>query len=374
MLLTEKRHNIPTCMTVRNLLKRMSDPMDKAFFLAVYNHNKYFDLPMFLQTMKLSREDTNPLTIFANLEEIQNSRRGESSAESFYNASLFGNIDRKLLTSDDWSGKDIDALIILAEAKIRRGELEDAKLIHEYLLDQVVDLTQNQWFIINLDQAKIMEKAKSVDDAICHLEHLEKMVDDRMHSALIKVRKGWYLFIKGEREKGLDLLDSAINSFSKFGVPLFLSMAHNNRGVSRFIMEDFEGAEEDWLKTRKFAREAKSEYCEGIVLPNLADIYMKAGRFDKARESLDRSRAILEKIQDLEGLALVDLNEALLKVEMGDIDGAIEIYSNMDSTQLILIPPDLKRIISDEFIKRCREKGFPDIETRLKDRGTEKKQ
>jgi hypothetical protein len=49
------------------------------------------------------------------------------------------------------------------------------------------------------------------------------------------------------------------------------------------------------------------------------------------------------------------------------IRSAVKIFRNIGSTQLVLIPPDLGRIIKSEFIKRCIEKGFDGIEEMLQD-------
>ncbi len=367
LMLTENRHNVPYCMNLKNVKNTMREPLDRIFFLALFNHNKFFDLPLFLQTIKISKEDTHPLNILETLVPGSGRIKRKSFVESFHNASLFGILDMKLFSTDEWRREDIDALIILAEAKIRGGKLEDARMIHDHLLNLERSLSQNQWFIIKIGQVMSLKKSGAKEEAIELLDQLERMVDNRVYSAHIRARKAMILFFSGKREEGRTLLDSAIKSFSAFGLPIFLAMAHNNRGVIRFIQEDMDGAEQDWIKTRRYAREAKSTYAEAIVLPNLADIAIKSGEFGLARTHLEKAMAIFESLHDQEGMAIIEFNHALMKVEMGDIQNALDRFRKWESMFQILILPEEKKIMRKNFIKRSRERGFMDIEKRLQD-------
>ncbi|MDG6224742.1 MAG: tetratricopeptide repeat protein [Candidatus Thermoplasmatota archaeon] len=362
MVLTEERHSIPSCIEVRTILRKINDIMERIFFLALYTQNKYFDLPMFLNTMKVSREDTTLLNIFSNIDANPCGTRHESFVETFFNASLYGEIDKDIVTSDIWRKEDIDALIILAEAKMRMGKFEDCSMILNHLLTDRTDLNYNQWFIIKIDQVHLLRKQNRDEEALSILNDMLMTVENRICLSLVKMNKGVILFFMGDREEYSELLRSAISSFSIHGLSLFLAMAYNVRGVTFFILERDDEAESDWLKARKYAREARSEFAEAKVMPNLADIAMKKGKFDLSKGYLKRAHEIFSSYNDYEGLAIVELNYALLYIEMRDLDKALEHFAKCKEVAFPLPTEKELVIFREEIIKRAREKGFEGVE------------
>jgi len=363
LLLTEERHNIPSCMELSTILARIPDPLEKVFFLALYNQNKYFDLPMFLNTLRLSKEETNILNIFCDLDPNPCGTRSESFAESFFNASLYGNIDKELLDADLWRKEDIDALMILAQAKTRMGRFEDAKMIHEHLLSSRTDLTQNQWFTIKMDQAMMFIKAGDMERARGLLETVLPSIENKVYIAFARMVKAFVMFYLGDKERSNELFRSSIGSFSTFGLPLFLSLAHNYRGVCAFMDDDFTAAERNWTKARKYAREAKSEFAEAKILPNLAHIAMKKEKFELARTLLKRSYDIFRSYHDYEGMAVVEFNMALLKIDTGDLEGALDHFRRCREVAFPLPSQMHLDIYRGDIIKHAKLKGFENIES-----------
>ena len=127
-------------------------------------------------------------------------------------------------------------------------------------------------------------------------------------------------------------------------------------------MEDFDEAERDWIKARKSAREAKSEFAEGKVLPNLADIAMKSGKYDLSRSYLDKSAEIFKKYNDYEGIAIVEFNHALLCAELKDIEGIKDHFKRCKEIAFPLPAPFLLKIFRDEVIKRSEDNGLEGIQ------------
>ena len=210
--------------------------------------------------------------------------------------------------------------------------------------------------------ALLIIKKGDLDEAEKLMDDLLPAVDNRVMKSYVKLYKAEVLFHKGNKEAGLELYRSVISSFTTFGLPMFLTIAHNSRGVSYFILEDYVEAEKDWLKARRYAREAKSEYAEGKILPNLADIAMKKGKFDLARSLLDRSADIFLKFNDFEGISVIEFNLALLSIETGDIAGIKEHFQRCREVAFPLPPPHMLEIFKEELIKRGREKKIEDIE------------
>ncbi len=363
LLLTEERHNIPSCMEMTKVMAQLPDPLEKAFFLSLYNQTKYFDLPMFLNSFRLSRDETNLLKVFCDVESNPCGFIKESFVESFFNASLYGNIETEKLRTEVWPKEDVNALIILAHAKIKSGRFEDAKMIHDHILTTRTDLTQNQWFITKIGCVLWYYKKGDLEGALNLVNEVLDSVDNKVMQAYAKMFKGQILFHMKKRNEGLELLKSSISSFTTFGLPLFLSIAHNVRGVCYFIMESYTEAEREWIKARRYAREAKSEFSEAKVLPNLADIAMKNGKYDLSRSYLDKASEIFIKYSDFEGLCIVELNLALLSAELKDVDGICDHFKKCKEVAFPYPPPYNLKIYREEVIKRANENGLVGVDS-----------
>ena len=120
-------------------------------------------------------------------------------------------------------------------------------------------------------------------------------MENKVYIAYAKMTMALYKFYTGDREEYKELFKSAISSLSTHGLPLFLAIAYNYRGICNFTE-----AENDWIKARKYAKEAKSIFAEARILPNLADIAMKKGKFDLASRYLDRSSEVFSDYSDYE--------------------------------------------------------------------------
>lgn len=365
LLLTEERHNIPSCIQVSTILGRINEPLEKIFFLSLYTQNRFFDLPMVLNTFKISKEQTNLLNAFCDMQPNPCGIRNESFVETYFNTSHYGKIDKEMLKSDTWKRDDIDALLVLAKAKQKMGKLEEVRMIHEYLLTNRTDLTQNQWFIIKTDQLSILRKDRKYDEFMVMIDDLMDSIDNKIYIAFLKMLKGQALFMSGDRKEYKEYYRSAISSFNSFALPLFLGITYNGRGVVNFIAENYKEAEEDWLKARKYGKEAKSEYLEAKVLPNLADINMRRGNFKVAISQLNKAKKIFTDYSDYDGIANVELNLALLELEKKNLEKALEHYNLSNTISFPLPSPEEKKMYRDGFIKRAMEKGFADIENHI---------
>jgi len=363
LLLTEHRHNIPSCVQLSKIMSQLRNPLEKAFILSLYNQSKYFDLPLFLNSIRLSRDDTNLVNVLCRLEDGPCGSSKDSFIESFFNISLYGEIDHEKLRSDVWPKEDIDALITLAQVKIRMGKFDDAQRIHDYLLTSRSDLTMSQWFMTKINCSHLLMKQGQLDGALDIIDSILPAIDNKVMRALSKLYKAEILFHKGSKETGLELYRSSILSFTTFGLPLFLTIAHNSRGVSYFIMGDMIEAEKEWLRARRYAKEAKSEFAEAKILPNLADIAIKKGKFDLARSLLDRAEEMFLKYSDYEGISVVELNRAFLCIEIGDPEGIRDHYRRCREVAFPLPPPFMLKIFEEDILLRCRERNIPNIES-----------
>ncbi len=362
LLLTTERHNISNMIKVQTILNRIKDPLEKVFFLSLYQKVKYFDLPMYLKTLRVAKMDINIVDIFSDLEVRSEEKTRLSFVESFYNTCLYGGAREGLSMEDVWKENDTNTLLVLAEANLRQGKIDEAREIHRYILDMRKDMTQNQWFKIQIDQAQALRKEGKMEEAVSHLDEVNKMTENKIFLAYLKGIKSMILANTGEHDKALELYHSAISSLNKFGLPILLSITHNNRGVNYFLMRRYEDAEKDWIKARRYAKDAGSHYGEAIVLPNLADIAVRGGKFDLADSYLKRARSIFEETSDYEGFAIVEFNYAIFYLFKGDIDKALECFKRSREIAFPLPPKQERDGLKEYFLSCVEETGMGPIE------------
>ncbi len=364
LMLTEQRHNIPACIELHKVMAQLPDPLEKAFFLSLYNQSKYFDLPVLMNSLRWSRDEMNILNVFSNLDTNPYGTSRESYIESFFNASLYGHFDQRIIFEEEWPKDDINALIMLFVVKMKMGKFEDSLMIYHYLIGRK-DLTLNQWFTVKINRIQLFTKCGDLDGGLKLADDIISSVDDKVMQAYAKVWKADILFFMGRREECMDLMKSAISAFTTYGLPLFLAISYNARGVKYFIMHDHQAAERDWIKARKNAREAKSEFAEAKVLPNLADIALMAGKYDLAKSYLDKASEIFLKSSDYEGISVIEFNLALLSLEKGDLEGVRKHFKRCKEVAFPLPPKYMLDIFKEDMIKRANEKGIADIDKLL---------
>ncbi|MGA1821793.1 MAG: tetratricopeptide repeat protein [Thermoplasmatota archaeon] len=362
LLLTNERHNIPNCINVTDILSRIPDPLAKIFFLAVYNKYKSFDLPMFLETLRISKQDVNIINLFPGSEGSYSDTGRIPLIESIFKTCFYGDIDCEILDTDVWGEKDIDAFLVVAEARLKQGKLKDAEMIYDYILSPKLEITQNQWFIARLGMVNILRRQGKFDEALEQLDEIHDMVDDSVYQAFIKENKALIYTITYQNQKSMDMFKRSIASFTTHGLPLMLSIAYNNRGTCYFRMEDYQNAEKDWIKARKFAKKAQSAYCEAAILCNLSDTTAMKGKIDLAVKYLNKAFKIFKEIPDYEGMASVYYNFSLLYLESGQLENALENFRN-SITVAEPLPSDFeKKDWRKTFIQRGKDHGFDSIE------------
>lgn len=362
LLLTNDRHNIPNCINVSDILGRIPDPLEKIFFLAVYNKYKSFDLPMFLETLRISKQDVNIINLFPGSEGSYSDTGRTPLIESIFKTCFYGDIDKDLLDTDVWGERDIDAFLIAAEARIKQGKLNDAETIYSYILSPKLDITQNQWFIARIGMVNIIRRQSKFDEALQHLDEIHEMVDDSVYHAFIKETKGLIYAITYQNEKAMEMFRSSIASFTTHGLPLMLSIAYNNRGTCYYRKDDLENAEKDWIKARRFAKKAQSAYCEAAILCNLSDTTSMKGKIDLAEKYLKKAFKIYKENNDYEGMASVYYNFALLYLENKQLDDAV---SNFTKSLTVAEPLPSEKERGEwkrTFVQRGKDNGFDTIE------------
>lgn len=379
--LTPERHNIPSVIKVRAILDRMMDPLEKLFFLSIYSYDKEFDLMNFLTLLKISLSDSNLVNIFSDMDMDMDSgdRTNIPFIVSFSKTSFHGGYSKKVINEEDSVKLDPRILLMIAETDMRQGKLKDAKTLYEFILSGKFKLTQNQWFLARIGITQILGFMGDIEKANEYLDETMKKTNDKVFLAYCKQVKAKYLALKGDLEGSLELHNSALRSFHSFGLPLMLSIVYNNRGTTYYRLalketkdrQDYSKCEEDWKRARKYAREARSDYCEAAILGNLADISARNGNFELALNYLKKGMRIFDKIGDFEGKAMTHYNYSLTYLLKDDIGPAVENFVRSQHIADPLPSPQSKEEMLKTFVDLATENGHDDIEEKIKNRSRE---
>lgn len=365
MVLTPEHHNIPSCIKVRTILDRIQDPLEMLFFLSLYASKKDFDLIMFLDALKITRADSNIVNIFSDMDLDEGEIARVPFIVTFSKTSFHGDFEKEILEKDGWEERDVNALLIIAESEQKQGKLNDALTLYQYILSGKNKITQNQWFIARMGLVHTYRKMGEFDSALKILSDTEDNTDNKTFLSYSKQVRALIWMIQGRYEDAMKLFNSSIRSFKTFGLPLMLSIAYNNRGTLYYRMDDFDNAQEDWKKARRYATEAKSEYCEAAIIGNLADVYARQGKFDIALKYLKKAEKITKGIGDLEMLSTTYFNYSLVYIMMKEFDKALNIFK-LSNEIAYPLPSPIEKEERRKFILECgNENGFQNIESMI---------
>jgi tetratricopeptide (TPR) repeat protein len=321
---TPERHSIDACITYKELSNLITNPLDKVFLLTMYRKMFKFDLYSYVSNIKSIKDDSKIQKIFQESEHEKN----ENFLSAFYNISLYSEeVYNRIKNPKELSEMNIDTLIIQAENYLKRGDIENSESLYKSLLVNKNKITQNQWFLINIGLVNVYRKREDYQRAMTLLEDLEQQTEDKRFLVYIKQVKALEIGLRGQFEESIDLFTSAIRQSFHFNNPLLTDICYANRGLIYFINKEYNKAESDWIKAKKFAQEASSRYSEGKNLTNLADIEILKGNFETAEKYLEEAESIFFDLKDLEGISMIAYNKGLYYLALKDLEKALIEYT-----------------------------------------------
>ncbi|MCU0799429.1 MAG: hypothetical protein MUC62_07135 [Candidatus Thermoplasmatota archaeon] len=355
--LTEKNHNIAGSVPLNDVLGRLIDPIEKVFFLNLYNHNPSFDLVTFLTLSEMSRDDTNLINVLTTMEKPWLNGRSRSFPDQLFNASLYGNVDRRMLGSAFLEKGCEDALLLLAEAKMRMGRSDDALLIHDHLRSNAEEMSADQRLILTMDRATVLLKYGRPLDALKEVEEMGKETKSEVHAALLDLMGA---FIKVNHLNSLVPVDhfaQSIVAFDSMALPLLASRAYDLRGMSYLKLGDIEAAEEDLLSARRSALKAGSQLAEARVLLDLSKLSLHNGKHDLSMSYLKRTKSLFENRSMLELISYTEFQMALVELDRGRSKQAVMHYRNCGKVAFPLPSILTLNTYRNELMERALGKG-----------------
>ncbi|MHA1168378.1 MAG: tetratricopeptide repeat protein [Candidatus Hodarchaeales archaeon] len=365
---TPTRHGVDKVWDFCQLCGQYTDPRDRIFILAMFAKNDSFDITDIASAMNLVRNEQSLYRIFRDKFNEKNDE-SEPFNRAVYNMSIYGLKDKNRIENIDEIVDDVDTLLLIAESTRRRGNLGFSLAQYNKLLSPRFNLTENQWFQTNIGIAYVLEEMGEIDQAAEMIEKLIGFATDNTLRTYLREIRGLFHYFKGEYKESISDLSYCIRSFGIQKDDYFLTISCNNRGVVYFNSGKTEIAEKDWKKALKHAKKIKSKYMEASILPNLADIESGRGNLQKAERYLRIAQKYFEEYNSNNGRSVVEFNKALLYLEKGVFEKAVDHFMVSEYVAAPLPSPSNRKIRRDWFLKKAEEKGFVDVKSYLNRRG-----
>jgi tetratricopeptide (TPR) repeat protein len=155
------------------------------------------------------------------------------------------------------------------------------------------------------------------------------------------IRAGVEARNRKEHVKSLELLIDAKVIAETNNLPRQLFLAYNNIGLNHYVLLDYGEALNNYLEAYKIALKELDSSSEMTVLNNIAVLYSKENRMDKAEEYFDKAFSLAKKNKDSLKTGFYAVNLAIVSKERGRLKEAGE-YINM-ALPLLHSQPDVLR-------------------------------
>lgn len=162
--------------------------------------------------------------------------------------------------------------------------------------------------------------------------HEKAMLLAEQHS-LLQQRSGIYNSLtllyrtKGDKERAFEELQKAIEIAEKNNFKKELINSYNIKGLLLFNIQK-DSAIHYYKKGIALANEIGHRHMEGVVLSNLADLYMNIEKYEVGLEYLTQTEEIASEVHDYGTLYFVKMSQGIYFEEVGDFPKAIRTYEN----------------------------------------------
>jgi CHAT domain-containing protein len=164
------------------------------------------------------------------------------------------------------------------------------------------------------------------------LEIIRKKFSDRTELPLASTLLLHICLRLGDFQCGLRAADESIDAIRKgAGDASWLSLTLSQRAELKFFLKDMDGAVSDIEEALAIAYKTNtSDFALGVLERNLADMYIRAQKFDQAMPHLVRARELITKAQGAESpeLKTIDGLEANLFTRTGQFEKAWNSYQS----------------------------------------------
>jgi len=324
--LTPLEHSVPSPIKLVTILKLINNPFFRVFLINLFLKRNDFDIIDTLKTFEILENDTSVYNLFENVDLFKGHISHSNFVHSFMEHTLYGLESEKKGSVENDKDRSYQVFLVDADLRVARGRFQEALDLYNSIIENK-GLPQDIWFLACIGKIRTLGKMGNMNEMEKTLEKTRSKITNKMVNAYLLQLEADFLGIDGRVERSKQLFESCIGTFRHYNNPLFLSIAYNNFGILMFNEENYSEAERLWKQARKFARNAKSEYQEAIVLTNLASIMRRRGNINKSIQYLENAKKIYSMSKNLEKLADVEFNFALVYLQEKQFDIAMDFFN-----------------------------------------------
>ncbi|MDG6224999.1 MAG: tetratricopeptide repeat protein [Candidatus Thermoplasmatota archaeon] len=350
-------HSVSNLCRLEDVIEYLRDPYHIVLLAYSVSRGKKLDVVDLIRLDRARRPGSKENEIINELLRTKGSV-GQSMNELIEDLTLVGKKDPGI--GDDLDYDSVPNALITAEMRIRRGRDLDARRIYQTLLRNRAKLDPAYWIFCIIGLIRCTKVLEGQESALELADRFLETVEDPAYKAMLKKIKADILQDMKRFKESEETYNSIIKTLKRINMPHLNMMVLNNVGVLHFRQGREDKAVDCWKKARTIAVKNDLKWAEAISNVNLSDTYAKEGNLKTAKEILRKSKKIFEKIDDQEGMSEYNFNMALVTVEYGNRELALDYFKRCEDFPLQYREKRVERreVINERFEKKGWEKPF----------------
>jgi tetratricopeptide (TPR) repeat protein len=348
-------HQVAVRCRMSYLMETVRNPLDLVYLVSCYLKRRKVDVIEKLDQLRAINPDSNDSIKLKEM--LQDAEEDKEALESIISElTLLGSRTDGNEKPDEYTTNSIDSMLIVADLKRRRGEVQEARWYYSSVLDKRDMLPSSRWIICIVGLIQCTLALEGQKKALEMIDRTYRTIRDPAHIAMLRKVEADIHSDKEDFESAKKLYHSCQSTFRSNDMVLLQISVLNNFGVMLFRQDKFDMAERYWVKARNLAQRNDFIWAKSMIDINLSDPYALKGRIKRAKNMLYESKHYLEERGDGEGVSYANFNLALVSVQEHRPDVALDYFEKAEGFPLIYKSKrDERRRV---LLKRFRDQGL----------------
>ncbi|WCO02636.1 tetratricopeptide repeat-containing sensor histidine kinase [Psychroserpens ponticola] len=211
-----------------------------------------------------------------------------------------------------------------------RQKQNDSSLVYaQKAFDLSIKLQDFQKQAILYNRIGAVERRKgNYSESHKHFEKGYQIAKDKNYveqMCSIHINLAWLYRIRGDENKFLEELENSIKLSKANNLKIRLGDSYNLKGISLFT-KNRDSSIYYYKKAIDLFKETRQRHYEGLVYANLGDVYLNAGQYDLALESLELCESIALEVNNMASLYYVNLSLGIYNYNLDDFSKCVSKY------------------------------------------------
>lgn len=313
------RHGTGSVISFKSIIEYISDPL---VILKIVSHThlgKDIDVVEILQRYTALKEGSRYLTLIDEVLSIDVDKDTRYPDEIILSTTSIGIRD----FNGELSNQNMDryrSILAMTEFKFRSGHLDEASSTYHHILQSLPGLPQNIWIMAFVRYLKCLMGKGNHELVLETTEKIVPLLDNVVHKAMIKQVRADDLSFLGRHEQAERIYRYCSGVYYKKELPILQSTLKNNLGVMYFRLGKYDLAESSWREGKRIARKNDLLWVNAVLDMNIGDLLVyKKKRIKRGKDLIRNARKVMERLNDLEGIADAHFNYSLACIEEGNL-------------------------------------------------------